>query len=151
MPSEPTTTNCFVQSVLTFLGGGLGGIFLGHFLAIGRDSRNRKHANDLARRTRKTNLLAFLNVWSSEVERNVRVISPANVPLDIADQFDEKRLELIRQATPIESDFRADKLTRFKQSVDKITVMTAGQVGYEQGKKNLVEAIRTLVEFLKGN
>ena len=109
MPDE-AAVKCIWQSIATFLGGSFVGTWLGHFLAIGRDKRNQRHAHDVAREARKNNLLAYLNVWSSEVAANRRSADANNVVLTIAEQFDGKRLEVIRQATPMESDFRAIEL-----------------------------------------
>jgi len=91
-----------------------------------------------------------LRVWSSQVEANRPVYTAAaNLSLPIANLFDERRLELLREATPIEWDFKGEKRTRFKGLVDGIANMTPGQVGDEQGRNKLLAAISTLAELLK--
>jgi argininosuccinate lyase len=143
MPDE-ATTKYLLQFLMTFLGGGLVGTILGHFLAIGRDARNRKHASEVDRQARKTSFLAFLNVWEAEVDRNLGIVSPVNVSVE---QFDAKRYQLIEKATELELSYR-DK-TGFRWAYKTIVDMTAGEVGGERGKQKLFQAIHNLAVFVR--
>src|SRR5205085_12513806 len=69
MPDE-AATKCLLQSVMTFLGGGLFGTLLGHFLAIGRDARNRKHAAEAAKKSRINDFKGFMSGFRSWAERS---------------------------------------------------------------------------------
>jgi hypothetical protein len=105
------------------IGGAICGPFVADWLVRCRDRRNQK-----------ASLLKFLNVWVAEVKANRRITTAASVTLSIAGTFDERRLDLIREATPIESDIRGNKLTEFQKLVDAIINMTPGDVERDKDK-----------------
>jgi hypothetical protein len=129
-----------VLVVLLFgsVGGAISGAFVANYFT---NQRHRKH--------RKTVLFAFLNVWASEVEANRRTTNRHNVAVGVADQFDERRLVLIEKAAAVELDFGDATRTKFKGLVDKIGTMTPGEVGGEQGRQKLLQAIRHITSFLE--
>jgi hypothetical protein len=148
---DEATTKCIWQSVATFLGGGLAGTILGHFLAIGRDVRNRKHEATKTSRTRKTQFLGFLAVWELEIVANRKIADANNVLQGVADRFDAKRLELVNQSELMDSDFQGDARHTFYGLVRVVIDMTPGGVDGEEGRQKLVNAIRDLTIFVRNN
>jgi hypothetical protein len=149
MPDE--TTKCLLQSIVTFLGGGLVGTILGFFLDLGRDARNRKHAEEKARQSRKTQFLGFLAVWELEIVANRKIVNANNVLQGVAERFDAKRLELVRESELIDSDFQGDGRHTFRGLVRVVTDMTPGGVEGERGREELLDAIRDLMTFVRNN
>lgn len=135
---------------MTFLGGGVFGAVLGHFLALGRDKRNQAHADRVARRSRKEDLLGFLNVWTVDLEANRKIVNANNVLESMSQRFDKQRRELITLATPIESDYSANQRNKFNKLVDDIKAMTPGGTDSDDGRERLITAIGTLGNFLRG-
>jgi hypothetical protein len=111
----------------------------------------RQHALDDAKDQRCRKFLGFLKPWAADVEANRPMTNANNILLDVAGRFDEKRLELVREAAQVESDFSDARCTKFKQLVDRIVNMRPGDVQDEDGRKILLEAIRALAAFVKAN
>jgi hypothetical protein len=111
----------------------------------------RKHALDDAQEDRRRKFLGFLGAWAADVEANRRMVTANNVFLTVAGRFDRKRLELVREATQIELDFRGDRVIEFIDLVNTIVVMTPGSIEGDHGRQALLKAIRSLTVFLKEN
>lgn len=111
----------------------------------------RKHALDDAQKDRQRKFLGFLGAWAADVEANRRMVTANNVFLTVAGRFDRKRLELVREASQVELDFRGDRVTEFIDLVNTIVVMTPGGIEGDDGRQELLKAIRRLTVFLKEN
>lgn len=130
-----------VTIIVSFLSGGIAG-------AIATNVFNKKNARD----NRKTSFLAFLNVWESEVEKKVRIVSPANVFVTIGGQFDAKRSQLIEKATELELNYRnKTRVSFWEVYVKPITDMTPGEIDSNKGREAFLEAIRNLATFVRKN
>jgi hypothetical protein len=111
----------------------------------------RKHALDDAEEDRRRKFLGFLGAWAADVEANRRMVTATNVFVTVAERFDRKRLELVREASQVELDFRGDRVIEFIDLVNKIVVMTPGSIESAAGRQELLKAIRSLAVFLKEN
>src|SRR5438552_11598349 len=90
------------------VGGAITGAIVAHFLAKRRDATSRKHILDDLRKARRTSFLSSLRVWEGEVDRNISIIHPANVIINIAGQFDAKRAEFIGKAAELRPDYEGE-------------------------------------------
>lgn len=79
------------------------------------------------------------------------MVTANNVFLTVARRFDRKRLELVREAAQVELDFRGDRVIEFIDLVNTIVVMTPGSIESDDGRQELLKAIRSLTVFLKEN
>ncbi len=97
--------------------------------------------------------MGFLGAWAADVEANRRMVTANNVFVTVAERFDRKRqrLELVREASQVELDFRGDRVIEFIDLVNKIVVMTPGSIESAAGRQELLKAIRSLTVFLKEN
>ncbi len=95
--------------------------------------------------------MGFLGAWAADVEANRRMVTANNVFVTVAERFDRKRLELVREASQVELDFRGDRVIEFTDLVNKIVVMTPGSIESAAGRQELLKAIRSLTVFLKEN
>ena len=111
----------------------------------------RKHVLDDAEEDRRRKFLGFLGAWAADVEANRRMVTATNVFVTVAERFDRKRLELVREASQVELDFRGDRVIEFIDLVNKIVVMTPGSIESAAGRQELLKAIRSLTVFLKEN
>jgi hypothetical protein len=111
----------------------------------------RKHVLDDAEEDRRRKFLGFLGAWAADVEANRRMVTATNVFVTVAGRFDRKRLELVREASQVELDFRGDRVIEFIDLVNKIVVMTPGSIESAAGRQELLKAIRSLTVFLKEN
>jgi hypothetical protein len=111
----------------------------------------RKHVLDDAKEDRRRKFLGFLGAWAADVEANRRMVTANNVFVTVAERFDRKRLELVREASQVELDFRGDRVIEFIDLVNKIVVMTPGSIESVAGRQELLKAIRSLTVFLKEN
>jgi hypothetical protein len=128
---------------------------IGWFSNFGRSAYRlhvaRKHALDDAQKDRRRRFLGFLGAWAADVEANRTMVTANNVFLTVAGRFDRKRLELVREAAQIELDFRGDRVIEFIDLVNTIVVMTPGSIESDDGRQELLKAIRSLTVFLKEN
>jgi len=150
MPSGENT-----RLIISTLAGGAVGYGL-HVLKARRDRRDRqdaaKETADNARQARKTPVIAFLNVWASEVQDNRKILIPENNTLvGVGGMFDRRKRELIREIASIESDFEGVKLTIFNEWIKTITNMTPGSVESDQGRNKLWESLQALTAVVKDN
>lgn len=146
MPDE-AATKCLLQSLMTFLGGGLVGTILGHFLAIGRDARNRKHASETARQTRIREFRAVMGGLRSWGENYC-----GQVPEFYA------RIPIFREATArIRDDIPEDQRRRFDETVRALSELGIGELAdYDiidgearyAGKHHLLKAIDAVIKCL---
>ena len=95
--------------------------------------------------------MGFLGAWAADVEANRRMVTANNVFVTVAGRFDRKRLELVREASQVELDFRGDSVIEFIDLVNTIVVMTPGSIESDDGRQELLKAIRSLTMFLKEN
>ena len=109
----------------------------------------RKHALDDAQEDRRRNFLGFLRAWAADVEANRRMVTANGVFVTVAGRFDRKRLELVREAAQVELDLRGDRVIEFIDLVNTIVVMTPGSIESDDGRQELLKAIRSLTVFLK--
>jgi len=79
------------------------------------------------------------------------MVTANNVFVTVAERFDRKRLELVREASEVELDFRGDRVIEFIGLVNTIAVMTPGSIESAAGRQELLKAIRSLTVFLKEN
>lgn len=147
MPDE-AATKCIEQSVATFLGGGFVGAILGHFLAIGRDNRNRKQAAKSAREGRIRDFTANMSGVRSWMERSSLG--------QLGESFDRVIHEVRTEAARITDDV-ADK-ARFDAAVTALCRLRASEVcEYTSengaiklvGKERLASAIDAVVAAAK--
>ena len=109
----------------------------------------RKHALDDAQEDRRRKFLGFLGAWAADVEVNRRMVTANGVFVTAAGRFDRKRLELVREASQVELDLRGDRVIEFIDLVNRIVVMRPGSIEGDDGRQELLKAIRSLTVFLK--
>ena len=122
------------------LGGSIFGALFAHWLTKRR-----------SREARKTDLLAFLKVWESEIVTDRITYSAANVAQKVADRFEGDQFELLDKAIKAGPNFSGQGRSYFDGLVKTITDMTPGGVENAEGKKSLLQAIRTLAAFITKN
>jgi hypothetical protein len=149
MPDE-AATKCVLQSIVTFFGGGFVGAILGHFLAIGRDSRNRKHAAESARKMRIRDAKSFMSGFRSWIER----AELTQLERDFHGRVNQFRQEIAL----VRDDIPETKRAQFDNAVESLCRLTMSQVGEYDikgenveyiGKKRLATAIDTVVGTLE--
>ena len=64
-------------------------------------------------------------------------------------QFPINKREFVRQVGTIECDYTGDKAVKFDALAKAITDMTQGKVNSAEGHKELLEAIRSMIEFFQ--
>jgi hypothetical protein len=111
----------------------------------------RKHTLNDAQEDRRRKFFGFLHAWEADVETNRRMVTANGVFVTVAGRFDRKRLELVREASQVELDFRGDRVIEFIDLVNAIVVMTPGSIEGDDGRQELLKAIRSLTVFLKEN
>jgi len=103
MPDQPTNS-WIVSWTLTFLGGGVAGTFLGHWLAIGREKRERRR-----------DFLGFMSRFRSEAEAGRNRLS-----MRFAQTCAERIPEFRYKQASIRSDLSSRTRKDFDEAVESL-------------------------------
>ena len=139
-------TAIIINLLVSILFGSLAGAIVSHLFAKTREDAARQYARAVARETRKSDFLAFMDGWRTEIERlNLHFV---------ADQFNANCAAFRREATKIRSDYGA----KFWELVEGLSALRSGEIeqGSNQGdnapgKLKLLARLDAVVNFVDRN